>query len=62
MGKMKELLMIHVDRISWENFDNEFYNLTAEQQNEVWALAEQAAQDYLASLIDTAKERRKYEH
>ena len=60
MGKMKELLMSHVDRIAWEKYNDEFYNLTKAQQDEVWALAQQAASDYLASLADAERERRKY--
>ena len=61
MGKMKELLMEHVDRISWEKYNNEYYLLTKERQDEVWELAQQAANDYLAGLADVEGERRKYE-
>ena len=61
MGKMKELLMTHVDRISWEKYNNEFYLLSKEQQDEVWKLAEESASDFLASLADAERERRKYE-
>ena len=57
MGKMKEFLMGHVDRISWGKYNNEFYCLTKEQQDEVWELAEQAGQELLASQIDATRDR-----
>lgn len=62
MGKMKELLQGKADEIALELYQREFYELADEQQDEVWNLAEQAVQDYLASLADAQKERRKYEY
>jgi len=40
--------------------DKDVYELTKEEQDEVWKLAEQAGQDYLATQIDAAREQRKY--
>lgn len=60
MGKMKELLCDKADQIALDKYDREYYLLTTEQQDEVWALAQQAASDYLASLADAERERRKY--
>ena len=60
MGKMKELICDKADQIALDKYDREYYLLSTEQQDEVWALAEQAAIDYLASLADAERERRKY--
>jgi len=61
MGSMKELITAKADEISLTKYDKEFYELSAEQQDEVWRLAEQAGQDWLAALINAERERRKYE-
>ena len=60
MGKIKELITVKANKIALDKYDREYYLLTTEQQDEVWALAQQAASDYLASLADAERERRKY--
>jgi len=60
MGSMKELITQKADEVALDKYDREFYQLTTEQQDEVWKLAEQAGQDYLAAQIDAARERSKY--
>ena len=60
MGKMKELVCSKADEIALEKYDREYYLLTHAQQDEVWKLAEEACQDYLAHLMDAERERRKY--
>jgi len=60
MGRMKDLIIDKADKLALEKYDCEFYELTAEQQDEVWKLARQEANDYLASLADAERERRKY--
>ena len=60
MGKMKELITSKADEIALDKYDRKFYLLTPEQQDEVWKLAEQAGEDYLASQIDKAREEKKY--
>jgi len=56
MGKMKELITNKANEIALERYDKEFYELSAEQQDEVWKLAEQAGQDWLADQIDKARD------
>ena len=62
MGSMKELITNKADEIALAKYDKDFYELTTEQQAEVWKLAEQAGQDWLATQIDKEREKRKYEH
>lgn len=60
MGKMKEIIINKADEIALRDYGKDFYELTKEQQDEVWKLAEQEGADYLASLADAERERRKY--
>ena len=60
MGRMKDLITSKADELALTKYGKDFYELTKEQQDEVWKLAEEAGQDYLASQIDAERERRKY--
>ena len=44
---MKELISGKADEIALKEYDKEFYNLTPEQRDKVWRLAEKAGQAYL---------------
>ena len=61
MGSMKEFISNKADELALDRYDREYYLLTAEQQDEIWKLAEESWQDYIASQIDAERERRKYE-
>ena len=56
---MKDVAIAKAEEIAFEKYGKELYELTEEQQSEVWKLAEEAAQDYLAGQIDTMREREK---
>jgi len=62
MGTMKDLIINKADEIASIKYDKDFYELAKGQQDEVWNLAEQAGQDYLASQIDKVREERTYGH
>lgn len=59
---MKELISNRADEIALTIYDKDFYEPTKAQQDEIWKLAEQASQDYLASQIGAAREKKKYEY
>ena len=55
MGRMKDLQVAKADEIALAKYGMYYYLLTDEQQVEVWKLAEQAGQEWLAAQI-AAKE------
>ena len=58
MSDYKEAIQIHADEIAWNNYDKDFYDLSEELQDKVYAEAEEQYADDFASQIDSMKGRR----
>ena len=59
MGKMKQLITDELDSVSLEIHGKMFWMLTTSEQDAVWKLATEKAQDKLNALADMLNERKK---
>ena len=56
----KEMIQEHADELASQEYDKDFYDLTDEQQDEIYKKAQEMANDDFASQIDAMKEKRKF--
>jgi hypothetical protein len=59
---MKEQYMEAANEIAWEIFEKEFYDLTKDQQDKVWSMAERNVVDNLAGRADHLRKEKKEEN
>lgn len=57
----KDEIQEHADEIAWEKYRKDFYDLTEDEQDKVWAEAEERYIDNHLSQIDSMVDRAKYE-
>jgi len=56
MDSMREIICNKADEFAIDKYNQEFYLLTPEQQDEIWELAVQAGEDWLAAQINRTME------
>lgn len=57
----KDEIQEHADDLAYQKYGKDFYDLTEEQQEEIYKEAQEMFNDDFASQADSMKEKRKFE-